>query len=568
MDLLGVGSPSKTPPGNDNAFSSLDMDTECTETSGVVTLKPFAPSVSSNKPLPQRNKHRGGGNRAVSHCNRIEVLPGVFESSDYSKYLTIKLDGEKRVQDLDMFIVHEEITNVTGRETKMMCQSDGCLLVEVTSSEESIKLQSLAILDGNNVKCCPHKTLNSCKGVIRSVELLKYSEERLQKEFQNQKVTEVKQMKRNSNGIITPLPVYVLTFDLLKLPPIIKAAWLRLQVRPYVPAPRRCYYCQRYGHVSNNCRRRIKGEKMICNTCGQEDHGECHNAPFCINCKESHPASSKKCDRYILEREIQTLRSKEQISFLEAKSKVLSQCIRPGVTFASVLNKSKKRTVTSAFNSFSVLNNQVNQTISKGQIYSSNTKRRRPSGDEHHKPTKIQSVSIPVTNKFDFLHDEADTADVLALSNNASCEKSQTSLNPVLVQADVHISASSSQQAETSPLEEILPNSKLPSSPGKEDEVSLPSLDGKDSLPPTSPSKLRQSESNSNSKSPLNSEEENKKSVTAKANLRQTDSKSLISRKIKVPVKKSKGLEKQEDTHKVKASVRKAPEKGSGKNKH
>ena len=156
---------------------------ECTRTSGVVTLKPFVPGVSSNKPLPQRNKHRGGGNRVVSQSNRIEVVPGVFEASDYSKYLTIKLDGEKRFQDLDMFRVHEEITDVTRRDTKIVCQSDGCLLVETTSSEESKKLQSLTILDGASIKCYPHRTLNSCKGVIRSVELLKYSEERLQKEF-------------------------------------------------------------------------------------------------------------------------------------------------------------------------------------------------------------------------------------------------------------------------------------------------------------------------------------------------------------------------------------------------
>ena len=183
---------------------------------------------------------------------------------------------------------------------KTVCESDGCLLVEAASLEESKNLQSLSILDGSKVKCFPHRTLNSCKGVIRSVELLKYSEERLQKEFESQKVIEVKQMKRNTNGTITPLPVYVLTFDLLRLPPIIKAAWLRLEVKPYVPAPRRCYYCQRFGHVSNNCRRRIKGEKMICNICCQEDHGECHNISFCINCQGSHPASYKKCDRYIL----------------------------------------------------------------------------------------------------------------------------------------------------------------------------------------------------------------------------------------------------------------------------
>ena len=88
------------------------------------------------------------------------------------------------------------------------------------------------------------------------MELLRYSEEKIQKELEDQGVVEVKQMKKTVGGLLTPLPTYVITFDRLKLPSFIRAAWLRLEVRPYVPSCRRCFFCQRYGHVANNCRRK------------------------------------------------------------------------------------------------------------------------------------------------------------------------------------------------------------------------------------------------------------------------------------------------------------------------
>ena len=192
-----------------------------------------------------------------------------------------------------MFAIEREIVDAFGREPNMTFQSDGSfLLIEVATPEESVKLQALAMLNGTPAKCSLHRSLNQCKGVIRSTHLLKYSEERLLKEFESQKVVEVKQMNKYINGVLTPLPTYVLTFNLVRLPQKLKAAWLRLQIRPYVPAPR-CFYCQKFGHVSNSCREKLKGEKNVFNNCGQEEHGDCRRPSFCVNCEESHPASSK-----------------------------------------------------------------------------------------------------------------------------------------------------------------------------------------------------------------------------------------------------------------------------------
>lgn len=310
--------------------------------SSVATLEPYLPSsgtsgVSRRKPSGSRI-----GN-SVSEFSRVEVLPGVFESNSYEKFLTIELDGERKIEDLDIFDVHDEIIKCCGREPKIAFQTGGSLLIETVSPEESKKLQSLRSLSGLTAKCSPHASFNQVRGVIHSKDLLRYSEERIQEKLKNQKVVKVQRMYKTVDGNLVPLPTLILTFDLLTLPSVVKAAWLRFPVRPYVPTPKRCYHCQRFGHVSDKCRLRLKNLPGTCFNCGQTAHGACDKIPFCINCGESHPSSSRNCERYVLEREIQTVRAKEHISFSEAKQKVLSLCIRPGVTFSSVISKCKKQ---------------------------------------------------------------------------------------------------------------------------------------------------------------------------------------------------------------------------------
>ena len=66
------------------------------------------------------------------------------------------------------------------------------------------------------------------------------------------------------------MPVYVPTFDLLHLPHENKAALLGLKVKCSVLSSRRYFCCQKFGHISNNFRKKIKAEKKIYNNCGRK----------------------------------------------------------------------------------------------------------------------------------------------------------------------------------------------------------------------------------------------------------------------------------------------------------
>ena len=421
----------------------MDLASDTSKSSGVVTFKPFTPGFSPSKPLPQRTWRNKRTSPRFAGNEEIEILPGLFEPTSYNRYLTLKFD-DKRVEDSDMFTICKEITTICGREPKMSFQNDGNLLIEVISPEESEKLQSLELITGIKANCTPHKSMNRCRGVIKSRYLMKYSEERLQEEFKSQKVVDVKQMMRKIDGILTPLPTYVITFDLVRLPRELKAAWLRLEVRPYIPSPRRCYYCQRFGHVSDSCRRKLKGEKRICNNCGQEDHGICDNPYSCVNCNGSHPASSKSYDRYILEREIQIIRSKERVTFQEAKKRVMTQFIRPGVSFASIINKTRKAPTPEKSSSSPVEHDSLplrNPTpIPK-------PKRRRSIEEQDTSPCSK-------SNRFEALVDEMESnvldIDPMKLDNdlNASGQDVTPNLGRSVVRAEVHISACSAEQVD------------------------------------------------------------------------------------------------------------------------
>lgn len=68
--------------------------------------------------------------------------------------------------------------------------------------------------------------------------------------------------------------------------------------RPFIKSThnKRCYKCNKYGHVASNCR-----EIETCHNCGKaraghEEGESC--SPRCINCNGSHSARSRDCPRW------------------------------------------------------------------------------------------------------------------------------------------------------------------------------------------------------------------------------------------------------------------------------
>ena len=139
----------------------------------------------------------------------------------------------------------------------------------------------------------------------------------------------------------------------------------------YVPPPMRCFRCQKFGHTSLRC-----SEEQVC-VCGKPLHEgrPCEEPISCVNCKGSHSARSRNCPIYKQEAAIQDLKTKEKISYIEAKKKVIITTPNPHVSYATATASPTKidfsslieQLVPKIVEALSVKEDEI-QTISKRQI--------------------------------------------------------------------------------------------------------------------------------------------------------------------------------------------------------
>ena len=82
----------------------------------------------------------------------------------------------------------------------------------------------------------------------------------------------------------------------------------------------------------------------ICGRCGEicdDDHKPeyCNQPEKCYHCKGSHSTSYRNCQRFLMKKEILALKTKERLTFREAKIAVSQMYVRPRVLFTSTGKK-------------------------------------------------------------------------------------------------------------------------------------------------------------------------------------------------------------------------------------
>ncbi|GFX16013.1 uncharacterized protein TNCV_4702721 [Trichonephila clavipes] len=134
----------------------------------------------------------------------------------------------------------------------------------------------------------PHKSLNSCRGVISEPDLLSTSDAEILEGFSDQGVVQ----------------------------------------------------CQRFGHSQNSCR-----GQLTCSRCATVGHPStnCTLEPKCINCSQLHTADFKLCPKWKTEKQIQEIKTNKNISYFEARKLIVPQLTQ---TYAQVTKPSNISTTT------------------------------------------------------------------------------------------------------------------------------------------------------------------------------------------------------------------------------
>ena len=163
-----------------------------------------------------------------------------------------------------------------------------------------------------------HEKLNTSKGVIRRRELALATEDEMASALGKQGVTNIKRISIRKGEERIQTNTYILTFNKSQTPKEVKIGYGLERVEHYVPAPLRCFKCQKFGHHREAYRGR-----QTCSKCCEKNPNyaeeDCLKEITCGNCQQDHPAYARTCTDDQKEKEIVEIKHKRNVSFLEAR---------------------------------------------------------------------------------------------------------------------------------------------------------------------------------------------------------------------------------------------------------
>ena len=283
---------------------------------------------NTNPPSNDRKKRRADDSLIMSEED---------SSAYYPTFLVVEpVDGH--AINLSIFAIQKLLKCAVGDVKNAKKLRNGSVLIEVASKAQAENALKLQMWVNTPVKVSVHRSLNTCKGVIRCRELRDCSDEEVLEALNHAGVTHVKYILAKKNGSSTPTNTFVITFNRPSLPKSVKAAYQQLPVEPFIPNPLRCFNCQKFGHGKSTC-----NHKAVCARCNGDNHTEtdCQEQPHCANCSGLHPSFSRECPEWIKQRAIVELKTEKNISFGEAKQLYQQQTSnsvptpKPGVSYSA-----------------------------------------------------------------------------------------------------------------------------------------------------------------------------------------------------------------------------------------
>ena len=271
---------------------------------------------------------------------------------------------EEPLTKLSPFVIQKVLVSIAGNPKSVKKLNSGALLVEVERPKHAENLMKITRFHQTPAKCTPHGNLNRSRGIIRCPDLAGISEEEIVDELSSQNVSEARRISVWRDGVKKSTNTIVLSFRTAILPKTLKIGYLNVGVDIYIPNPLQCYSCFRFGHHERKCRLGLSSK--LCRRCGEtaNDHDEnCTRKPKCINCGGEHISTSKACDFWKKEKEIVTIKYKENVSFPEARKIVEARHVLPN-SYSSVIKSNKKVQVKDA-------NTQTTEIPAKSQAQES-----------------------------------------------------------------------------------------------------------------------------------------------------------------------------------------------------
>ncbi|GFY22055.1 RNA-directed DNA polymerase from mobile element jockey [Trichonephila clavipes] len=245
----------------------------------------------------------------------------VDKLSLHTRFLIISLTHNE-MSKVSPFAIQKALIGIGGEPKSVKRLRSGDLLVETNSAPQTKSFLLAKHFLNSPVTISPHKTLNSCRGIISEIDLLGTPDGEILEGFSSQGVIQARRITIKKDSTRIPTKHLILTFNSPILPTNIKAGYLNCRIRPCIPNPLRCFKCQRFGHSQTSCR-----GQLTCSRCASVGHAstDCNLEPKCVNCLQPHPSDSKICPKWKIEKQIQEIKTTKNISYPEARKLIVPQ---------------------------------------------------------------------------------------------------------------------------------------------------------------------------------------------------------------------------------------------------
>ena len=234
----------------------------------------------------------------------------------FPHFFVIQSNETHSLSKLSPFAVQKSLQCQVGTVKSIKKLQSGCLLVEVSTKTYADLLSKITELANIPVAVSAHRTLNSCRGIIRCRDIRDCDDAEILQELKSAGVTSVRRIFAFREGHKVSTNSFILDFSFSRLPTEIKIGYLHVPVEQYIPNPLRCFRCQRFGHGKNSCKNEI-----VCPRCSQKGHDQdtCSSPPHCANCGGDHSCSSRDCPEWVKQKNITKIKFTQSIPYPEAK---------------------------------------------------------------------------------------------------------------------------------------------------------------------------------------------------------------------------------------------------------
>lgn len=169
-------------------------------------------------------------------------------------------------------------------------------------------------------------------------------------------------------------------------------------MREYVPNPRRCFQCQKFGHTSKRSTR-----LEACSYCSSEGHKKekCEaSIPICANCNNvpAHQSASRECPTYNQEYNFQRIMTTKKKTYKDAK--IMSQILSiPNTTYSNVTANNKV-----IINKIPNIKNKIIENQQPEERTTESTSKSQTSTSETLSTTNITEIETPRSKSMDTIN--------------------------------------------------------------------------------------------------------------------------------------------------------------------